>query len=190
VRALPPALRSKVLASAELFAERGLDATKMEDVAAASGVPKATLYYYFEGKEAILAFLFTEVLDEVEQAVAGAISAEGTAAERLEAAITAHLDVFRRFPAASRALQLDLGRAARLPVVASRTDAAFIDPVQALLVEGAADGSLRPVEQPRLAAIAILGAVTTIGLHAVGPRRQARPAARELVRLVTEGVAA
>ena len=104
MRPLPAAMREKVLAAAELFADRGLDATKMEDVAAATGVPKATLYYYFEGKEDILAFLFSEILDEVARAIDEAVSAEGTAAERLRAAIVAHLRVFETFPAASRAL--------------------------------------------------------------------------------------
>ena len=47
LRTLPDGMREKVLVAAELFAEFGLDATKMEDVAAATGVPKATLYYYF-----------------------------------------------------------------------------------------------------------------------------------------------
>ena len=110
MRPLPPPMRAKMLAAADLFADQGLDATKMEDVAAATGVPKATLYYYFEGKEDILSFLFAEILDEVTDAIAGAVDKEGDAATRLAAAIEAHLRVFERFPTASRALQFDLGR--------------------------------------------------------------------------------
>ena len=148
MRPLPAAMREKVLAAAELFADRGLDATKMEDIAAATGVPKATLYYYFEGKEDILAFLFNEILDEVGRAIEEAVSAEGTAAERLRAAIVAHLRVFEAFPAASRALQFDLGRAARTPLIDERIEAAFRGPVRRLLDEGAEDGSLRPGRAP------------------------------------------
>ena len=91
MRRLPPGMREKVLAAAELFAEAGLDGTKMEDVAAATGVPKATLYYYFDGKGDILAFLFVEILDELGRAVAGAVAGDGTAAERLRAVVLAHL---------------------------------------------------------------------------------------------------
>jgi AcrR family transcriptional regulator len=185
-------MRPKVLAAAELFAEQGLDATKMEDIAAATGVPKATLYYYFDGKEDILAFLFTEILDAVERAVGEAVRGEGSAAERLRAAILAHLRVFEAFPAASRALQFDLGRAARTPLIAERTDAAFVEPIRALLVEGVADGSLRPVPHPRLAATAILGAVTTTGINALTTprRRRATQVAAELTDLVLGGMAA
>jgi TetR/AcrR family transcriptional regulator len=191
VRALPKPMREKLLAAADLFAERGLDGTKMEDIAAATGVPKATLYYYFEGKEEILTFLFVEILDEVARAVAEALRTSGTAADRLEAAIVAHLRVFERFPTASRALQFDLGRAARIPLIVERTDAAFVEPIRALLIEGSADGSLRKVEHPRLVATAILGAVSTTGINATttAPRRHARSVGRALVGFVLNGVA-
>lgn len=190
MRKLPVGMREKVLAAAELFAELGLDATKMEDVAAATGVPKATLYYYFEGKEDILAFLFGEILDEVGRAVRDAISGEGTAADRLRAAVVAHLGVFKAFPAASRALQFDLGRAARIPFIADRTSAAFIEPVRVLLVEGAKDGSIRRVKRPRVVATAILGAITTVGINGLtlGSSRRIEHLADDLVGFVLHGV--
>src|SRR3954463_2655028 len=100
--------------AAELLATNGLDDTKTEDIATATGIPKATLYYYFSGKEEILTFLFEHVLGEVERAVAEAVDGEGTAAERLQAVVVAHLRVFAALPMPSLALQLDLGRAARL----------------------------------------------------------------------------
>jgi len=191
VRTMPAAMRQKVLAAADPFAERGLDATTMEDLAATTGVPKATLYYYFESKEDILAFLFTEILDEVANAVADAAKAGGTASERLAAVVAAHLRVFDRFPMASRALQFDLGRAARLPQIAERVDSAFVDPVHDLLVEGAADGSLRTIDHPRLVAIAILGAVAATGINAltVHPRRRVGPVVDSVVEFVLGGVA-
>jgi len=192
VRPLPAGMREKVLAAAELFAEAGLDATKMEDIAAATGVPKATLYYYFEGKEDILAFLFNEILDEVGHAIDEALRAGGTAADRLRAAITAHLRVFQDFPAASRALQFDLGRAARIPHIDERIEAAYRGPVRQLLEEGARDGSLRAVEHPRLVAVAILGAVTTVGINAItlGPPRPLDSIADDVIGFVLHGVSA
>jgi TetR/AcrR family transcriptional regulator len=192
VRPLPTGMREKVLAAAELFAELGLDATKMEDIASATGVPKATLYYYFEGKEDILAFLFSEILDEVARAVDDALRTEGTAADRLRAAIVGHLRVFEDFPAASRALQFDLGRAARIPYIDERIEAAFRGPVRQLLEAGAADGSLRPVQHPRLVAIAILGAVTTVGINTLtlGPGRPVDEIADDVIDVVLHGVSA
>ena len=184
-------MRVKVLAAAELFAEYGLDGTKMEDIAAATGVPKATLYYYFDGKEAVLAFLFAEILDEVGRAVDGARYGDRPAVERLRDVVLAHLQVFVDFPAASRALQFDLGRAARIPTIAERIDGAFIGPVRELLAEGAADGSLKAVRHPGTVATAILGAVTTVGLNTltVGRKRNVPEVADDVLDTVLLGIA-
>jgi AcrR family transcriptional regulator len=189
---MPAGMREKVLAAAGLIADHGLDATKMEDIAAATGVPKATLYYYFDGKEAILAFLFDEILGEVSRAIDGALLTEGTAADRLRAAVVAHLRVFAAFPAASRALQFDLGRAARIPHIDERIEAAYRAPIRRLLDEGTADGSLRAVAHPGLVAVAILGAVTTVGINALslGPGRPVEEVADEVISFVLDGVRA
>jgi AcrR family transcriptional regulator len=183
-------MRDKVLVAADLFAERGLDATKMEDVATVTGIPKATLYYYFESKEEILGLLFTEVLDEVGRVIGDAVSGDSDAAQRLSAAVGAHLGVFERFPMASRALQFDLGRAARMPDMAERVRSAFIEPVHDLLVEGAADGSLQPVDHPWVVAGAILGAITTTGMNSItaGSRRRSKQVTDDLVGFILKGV--
>ncbi len=192
MRPLPKGMREKVLAAADLFADAGLDATKMEEVAAVTGVPKATLYYYFEGKEDILAFLFEEILDEVARAVDAAVHRDGTAAERLRAVVVAHLGVIAAHPAASRALQFDLGRAARIPQINDRIEAAFRAPVRQLLADGAADGSLRPVPHPGVVAVAILGVVTTVGINTISldPSRSVPEVADDVIAFVLGGVGA
>ena len=167
MRKVPDRIAVKLMDAAELLATQGLDDTKTEDIATATGVPKATLYYYFSGKEEVLAFLFERVLDEVELAVTRAAAGPGTSAERLRDVVRAHLQVFADHPWPSRALQLDLGRAARLPDIARRSRESFLEPVARLLAEGAADGSLRAVEHPHLTALALLGAITTSGVNAV-----------------------
>ena len=54
MRKIPRQISDRLPAAADLFAEKGLNDSKIEDVAAVTGVPKATLYYYFAGKEDIL----------------------------------------------------------------------------------------------------------------------------------------
>ncbi len=190
MRAVPEQIATQILEAAELFAVRGLDDTKMEDIAAATGVPKATLYYYFDGKADILAFLFHAVLDEVAVAVTAAATGPGLAADRLRRVVVAHLEVFRRMPMASRALQFDLGRAARVPELATRAEASFVAPVRELLAQGARDGSLRPVPHPAITATAIMGAVTTTGMNvlAMDSKRSVRMVADVVVALVLDGL--
>jgi AcrR family transcriptional regulator len=185
-------MRDKVMRAASLFAEAGLDGTKMEEIAAATGVPKATLYYHFDGKEDILAFLFREVLGEVAGAIEQAMRTEGTAADRLRAAVVAHLRVMEAFPAASCALQFELGRAARIPEIDEAIETAFRGPIRRLLDEGAADGSLRAVARPRTVAVAILGTVTTVGINTIGlgTSRPLEEIADDIMGFVLHGVAA
>lgn len=63
-----------VAAAAALFAERGFERTRMEDVAARAGVTKATVYLYFADKERLFEAVVREAmapnLDRIEAFVA------------------------------------------------------------------------------------------------------------------------
>lgn len=164
MRVVPGQIAARLTAAAELFADRGVDNTKIEDVAAATGVPKATLYYYFAGKEEILAFLLADTLQRMADEVAIAVEQEGTAAERLAGVIHAQLTVMAEQPAVCRALLGDLGRAGRIPDIAEAIRKAYHAPVEALLVQGAQDGSLLGTVEPVAAAAALFGATSISGL--------------------------
>lgn len=164
MRTVPSQIAARLPAAAELFADRGLDNTKIEDVAAATGIPKATLYYYFSGKEEILAFLLNDALLRVADEVAIAVQSDDTAAQRLTDVIRAQLRVMADQPAVCRALVGDLGRAGRMPAIAEMINAAYYQPVEALLLEGAADGTLLEQAHPEAVAMAIFGAVTISAL--------------------------
>jgi len=92
-------MAAKLAAAAPLFVERGLDATTMSDIAAASGVPRATLYYHFEGKEAVFACIIEGVSQALEKAITEALATTGTAAERLGRVVMAQLSVYEADPA-------------------------------------------------------------------------------------------
>jgi len=70
VPAAPPATRADaqrarvVAIAADIFGRRGFRATSMNEIAAAAGLSKPTLYHYFRSKEEILVLLYTDVLDE------------------------------------------------------------------------------------------------------------------------------
>lgn len=59
------AQRTRVLrTSVEIFSRRGFRATSMNEIAAAVGLSKPTLYHYFRNKDELLALIYQEVLDE------------------------------------------------------------------------------------------------------------------------------
>jgi len=175
MRRLPAALVSQIYAAAEPIADNGLDQTKIDDIAAATGVPKATLYYYFTGKEEILAFLLAEMLSLMEGRVAVAAAGVGTARDRLAAVVEAQFSVMFDHPAVFRAFIGELGRAGRLPGIVVAIRGAFHVPVEHLLREGEADGSLRHLDDPAAASSAVFGAVTLNALQHLLERDQADP---------------
>jgi AcrR family transcriptional regulator len=80
--------------AARVFAGRGYDRTSMRDLAAASGMSLAGIYYYVRGKEDLLYHIqercFTQVLDGAEATLAAAVDPE----ERLAAFIKHHVAFF------------------------------------------------------------------------------------------------
>jgi AcrR family transcriptional regulator len=190
MRTVPTAIAAKLPRAAELIAERGLDQTKIEDLADATGIPKATLYYYFAGKEEILVFLLRDLLTGVADSVAIAIESEGSAAERLGMVVAAQLGVMAEQPAVWLALAADLGRATRLPELAEALSAACHLPLERLLQEGAADASLRKVEDTAATSMAIFGAIAWAGVqHLVGGQpMDHRRLATQLTAFVLRGV--
>ncbi|MDQ1566778.1 MAG: TetR/AcrR family transcriptional regulator [Actinomycetota bacterium] len=165
MRAVPEGMAERLDAAAWVFADQGFDQTRIEDLAEATGIPRATLYYYFAGKEDILAWLLRRMLVDMAQVVAVASSGVAPARDRLAAVVRAKIDVMARHPATCRALLADLGRAGRIPEISAAIQAAFHHPVRRLLAEGEADGSLRPVGDPETTASAVYGAITTAAAH-------------------------
>jgi TetR/AcrR family transcriptional regulator len=192
MRVVPEGIAERLDAAARVFADHGFDQTRIEDVAEATGVPRATLYYYFAGKEDILAWLLRLMLEEVGAAVADAAGGPGTARDRMEAVVRAKIDVMARHPATCRALMADLGRAGRIPEIAAAIQEAFHQPVRRLLAEGEADGSLRPVGDPETTASAVYGAVTTAAAHylVVDNRLDTERVAAEVTTFLLSGLAA
>src|SRR5439155_25071896 len=80
--------------AAKVFAERGYHSTTMRDLAAASGMSLAGMYYYVKGKEELLSLIeercFTRVLDGARRAMPG----DGDPLERLQAFIRHHVTFF------------------------------------------------------------------------------------------------
>jgi AcrR family transcriptional regulator len=67
-----PPIRTDILAAgSRLFAERGFYAVRMEDIAAAANVSRATLYRHFSAKDVILSELTRSAVREIEHHAAG-----------------------------------------------------------------------------------------------------------------------
>ena len=191
MREVPASIAEKLPAAAAVFAAKGYDAAKIDDLAKHVGVPRATLYYYFSGKEDILAFLLRSLLDDVAAEVQRALSADADGLSRLRSALHAQLKVLAASPETAQLLVANLGRAGRLGDIAVAVDEAFHGPVRAILRDGVADGSIRPIEVER-AASALFGAVILTGLHEIVVHGRLDPddVLRVVSTVVLDGLAA
>ncbi len=79
--------------AAELFCQRGYDATSLRDIAASIGMQPGSMYYHFASKDDILLAVYTEGVRRLSVKVREAVDAhqEADPWSRLEAACCAHL---------------------------------------------------------------------------------------------------
>lgn len=165
MREVPIALADKLAAAADSYAS-SFDDVRMDDIARASGIPRATLYYYFSGKEDLLAFLLGSMLADLRVSVAGAAQSDGDTRARLDAVVRAQLRHLGANPAIGQLLLANLGKAGKLPDIAAGVNDGFHAPVRAILADGVRDGILIELDVD-IASTALFGAVTIVGFRSL-----------------------
>jgi len=145
--------------AAQIFRDRGFDATSVSDIARALGMTKAGLYHYFESKEALLFEIVTYGLDRVRDEVLIPVRAVRDPEERLRQIVVRHASIVTRGRGAVTQLNDEI-RA--LPPAARRQleerMRLYIDLVRDTIVELKAAGRLRDVD-PTVAAFSLISMV-------------------------------
>lgn len=85
-------------AAAAAFARRGYPDTDVQEVAAAAGVAKGTVYLYFPSKERLFLATVDRAMTRLCETVRGVCSEVADPLDRLEMAIGAYLSFFRDHP--------------------------------------------------------------------------------------------
>jgi AcrR family transcriptional regulator len=159
----PEDLVQKLIEASNQFVGTGLNLS-IDEVAKAADVPRATLYYYFSGKDDLVNFYLSYKLDSMSEAMQKAAASEGTVVERLDRCIRAVLHSMAAQPALCTELPEALRRAKdNFSEVALKADAVMRQPIRDLLIEGAANGELS-VPDLDLVIDAINGAVGQVAL--------------------------
>jgi len=145
--------------TAQLFRERGFDATSMSDVARSLGLTKAGLYHHFDSKEALLYEILVFGLDKVRDDVLVHVRAIRDPEERLRELIVRHARIATR----GKGAVAHLGDEIRaLPPTARREIEVrmrkYLDLLRETLNELDAAGRLRPVDRT-VAAFSIIGMI-------------------------------
>ena len=183
-------------AGLSLFLERGIEAVTIDEVAREAGMAKGNFYRYFRDKADLVEAVIEPVASTTREAVQAcddrlreadgrddAVAAYGELGNRLIGTLAMHPDAMclylqeRRAPATT----------ARQAISDLATD---LDDRSMALSQVAADRQLVAISDPRVSAIAVLGAVEALALASVRNQVQMDPieTTKSLISIVLEGL--
>jgi AcrR family transcriptional regulator len=179
-------------AARDVLAQEGLAAATLERISAAAGVSRMTLHRHGLSKSTILQAVAARFESEHRETMFNALVAPGTARERLELALTLQCELADRNLATLEALSAPARDAIfHEPGPAALTRQTFIEPLQRLLLDGAADGTLVAVADARETATVLFNTVAHSYRHLrAGHGWSARRAREGVLQLVLDGLVA
>ena len=141
-------------AARRAFERYGYNGATLERIAAEAGLSRVTLHRRGVTKDGLLAELVARATDDYRRLLWPALTADGTGAERLAVALAALCE------AAEQHMPLLLALRAQSDSIFHRRDepegltrTVFTEPLERLLRDGIADGSLRDVEPAETATV-------------------------------------
>jgi TetR/AcrR family transcriptional regulator len=153
--------RSRILdAALSEFAAYGLAGARTEQIAAAAGVNKALLYYYFESKEKLYAAALEMVSARVRDRSMAVFLRDASPGERLVLAALDHFDRIltqREFQSLMQQemMRLHMGEEGELPILVKRIFAPLQTMFFSMVREGIASGELIETEWMQMVLVAL-----------------------------------
>jgi len=180
--------REILRAASDVFRRRGLHDTGMRDIAGELGMAVGNLYYYFENKEALLAFCQEDALRGLLALAAEVRARPARADEKLHRLLIGHVVLLNEeIPGSLAHIEVEaLSGRLRRAVMDKRR--AYERVLQELLREGIEQGIFRPVDA-KVASFALLGAVNwTVKWFRPDGGKSARQIANECAELLVRGL--
>jgi AcrR family transcriptional regulator len=194
-RRLPVGERRSLLveAAGRLFGERGYDATRLDDIAAAAGVTKPILYRHFESKKALYLALLERHREDL-GSFAAVIPAQGSPEDRLRLVLELWLRYVEDHSYTWKMLFRDTGggreieafrlevhaqaRRVLVQIIRSQSEARIprreLEPLAELMSMGMGSLVLWWIDNPGISRAAILDAMTRAWVGVLGPDRTQR----------------
>jgi len=149
--------RAEILAVAErYFADRGFEATRLEDVATKVGIKRAAIFYHFRDKQD----LYMAVLADVFGDLGEALPSGGSATDRLEASMIGWIDFIAQRPNVVRLILREAANVQlRKATPFTHAGKATSDWFSGVIAEGIASGEFHPRIEP-YRFMSLMGAIT------------------------------
>ena len=171
--------RALILETAErVFAERGYAAARLEDVAAAVGIRRASIVYYFKDKQELYEAVEVRIYDALVAATAARLAGAATPTERLLRLIDSWLDFMTSRPNVPRLILRTIADAYPVGSNPVQYSGAALALWEGVVREGQSSGAFRPIDPIHLLHL-IGSAILLYGVSAdmVGEGRRYEPTA-------------
>jgi AcrR family transcriptional regulator len=186
--------REILAAARNLMLSRGVEAVTMEEVAAAAGVAKGTVYLYFKGKEDLIQALISQVGENILADIEAVVEASGSPPEKMQQVASLLLDYLMReralFPAYARdLLRGGRGAAKGYWLHLQEMEEKFVRLVTRLFASGIDAGQFIQAD-PRLLTFLLRGMVRAVGYYQMSAGQEAavKEAMPVLLTLLSSGV--
>lgn len=147
--------------AAQLFAEKGYEATSLDNIAERLGMHKATLYHYVDNKESILYQCLVLSFGDIDQVIEGTKDRKVPVLERLRMFVrslaVAQNNDFGRCLVLVGSRPLEMTPGGEIRQFQRRLDATVRD----LITEGIADGTIKPCDPGMFSAL-LFGALNWV----------------------------
>jgi len=176
--------------AAQLFAANGYEATSLDTIADQLGMHKATLYHYVDNKESILYQCLVKSFGDLDDVMSRMADRNVPVLERLRMFVRrlalAQNNDFGRCLVLVGSRPLDLGSTNEIRQFMQRLDVT----VRNLIVEGIADGSIRPCHPGMFSAL-LFGALNWVPRwHKRSGKLGVAEVADTFMEMLTQGIAA
>ncbi len=166
MKKLPEDLANKLLDASHRMPEGSGFDVSVDEVARMADIPRATLYYYFSGKDDLVEFYLNDLMDRTRAAIQKAAAFEGTTAERLATVMTAVIGAFAEYPKMCLELPGAIKAGQDHAVLMANMDRSVMAPFREVLIEGRGAGELSFTDV-EVAADAIMGALHMVSMKAL-----------------------
>jgi AcrR family transcriptional regulator len=153
-------------AAKRVFSRKGYEATTMEDIASEAGFGKASLYFYFKGKEEVFLRLIKDGLQGQKRLLEQVMNSQLSGVEKLEAVLSKFFehvgenrDFMRIVHSESQKLYATTLREVRSYIMKEHRKT--MEGIASIVREGIKSGEFRKVE-PTLAAASFMGIVRSV----------------------------
>lgn len=130
-------------ASMKLFAEKGYDATSVEEITATVGVAKGTLYYHFSSKEEIFNFLIDEGVKLLLNNIELKIKKLDNSVDKLRAVIILQIRVLKKYENLIKIFLSQIWGDEPRNVRCKKTIIKYISEIEKIVKEGQEKGEIK-----------------------------------------------